>query len=630
MEMEGKQLTFFEESKRSSEFAYLVAQKLVKEQVLFFISAGLSINWGYKTASELAEELLQKYSQLKPDKNNYSNALKKIYEENDGKRNNSLNLTEVAEALAGQEGNNGTCFLAGDIFGFKYKQSEYRQPWFTYEEFIEIMGQDSSYLGLPHLIIARLAKEGLIDELITTNYDTLLELALWSVGMERLKEPPQLDNDIPWAENFVVIYAKNRYIQNLPYRSIFRLHKIHGCVDALINHFSGRCKCSPKECTENLMSKDQNFVITHKDLLDWRADQWAQSMLEDRARNHFMVFAGFSGSDNVVHNSFRNIFQELKAFEGKIVNEEFPRAVAIDPSPNILLEAILKDATGKKDLKETLCITNGGYKKDYHHTLQPKDKKSKYDLELVFKDIYAETIKCLLEKMLKSYGERVINEQCRKSRKSNPWKIVERKNELLKYIQDIALNKEDNIDFLTWTLPGAVAFSWLLNKPWTAEIKQSVQMERFFRPYYYVPLNYNPEITIGLLRIYQVLRQAIEDSKEVDFLYYLHQGWMKIIKNNGESCSILPLFLPRANNSFMFQNFDHDKDYVLKSELQSSSKIVIVEFQKEDNKKPTNTNIPFIPLSWMGQMIPQVNHVKLMDVWGSGLKWAQKILATAF
>ncbi len=626
--MKGKQLSLFNEnelnSKISSQHALLIAHKLVSEQVLFFLSAGFSKSWGYKLAPELSKDLLSKYRQLNGDIQ--SNTLKGYYD-SDGHFHDNINLAEVAEALVLQEGKRGPCFLAGDLFGFKEKDKDKRSPWLTCEEIKELINNNPLYLGIPHLVIARLAKEGLIEELITTNYDTLLESALWAVGMEKIEDvlEDKGTTGIPWMEHFKVIGSKNQYIINLPYRSIFRLHKIHGCADALINHFSNNCKSN--KCQGNLLNDKCNFIITHKDLLDWRTDQWAKSMLEDRVRNHFIVFAGFSGGDNVVHNSLRNIFKELRdSLSDNKKSEGIYRAVAIDPNPNILLKTILNDAAGGKfeNINECLCLTDGSYVEKHHPSQKRKiikDEK-KYDLELVFRDIYAETSRLILKELLQNHGERVIIEQERKRGKKviNPWNIIKLIKELEEYLDNLNLSEENNLQFLTWTLPGAVSTSWLLGKPWLEVGKQASRMERYYRPYYYAPLRYNPDIVLALLRVYQLINEVVRKSKGRYILYSL-QGWIKIIDvKSGKNFALLPLFLPRKNNLSLFQNFRRTIPSKLREDFLSASKIIVLELQatqqsKKDEK--TGERLLYAPEASMGLVVPQVISKTIDKIWNN-------------
>lgn len=636
--MNMEQLAMFQNNHQEApEFAIKVARKLLDEQVLFFVSAGLSISWGYKPASALARDLLQKYhdeiSKFRPDKS-ICGALSKLFGKLKEKEYN-FNLAEVCEAVVGHEGERGPCLLAGGLLGFKYKQKIQRQPWVTLEEAIEEYQQDPACLGIPHLIIARLAKEGLIHELVTTNYDTLLELGFWATGMERVDENFDPPFASPWTEYFITLPSKKDYLRSLPYRSIFRLHKIHGCADDLIKHYAKSCKHRNEECIivdecGNLI-RDSNFVITHKELLDWRSDNWAQALLEDRARNHFIVFIGFSGSDNVLHNSLRNIFREIQDCGN--IQETNIRAVAIDPQDNTLLEAILRDAAGKaSDPSKILCKIDGNYLTKYHpaYCTVPADAPCKLDLELVFRDIYAETIKMLLQRMVSTYGERVISEQKENGKRKkgvDPWLIIELKEELRKFIKEISLSEERNIDFLTWTLPGAVVTSWLLSRTWTKEENDFRGMERYFREHYYVPLSYNPEITIALLRIYQLFQHCSIKIDQHVYVDYFRQGWIKIVKCNGSSVAVLPLVVLKPDSVAMYQNFRRKIPDELKTMFQSSSNIMIMVFNVNGTSRLSN--VPVAPLSAGVQPVPRVETVPLSSIWEE-TQFLCKIIKKAF
>jgi hypothetical protein len=109
--------------------------------------------------------------------------------------------------------------------------------------------------NLAHHVLAKLAKEGLVSEVVTTNWDTLIEY-----GVRRSGVPftpvinPQLLKEGGLAGGV-------------------RIAKIHGCID----------------------HPEDRLLATAAELAEWSAE-WARVLFEYVARTRTLVFVGYSGA----------------------------------------------------------------------------------------------------------------------------------------------------------------------------------------------------------------------------------------------------------------------------------------------------------------------------------------------
>lgn len=148
-----------------------------------------------------------------------------------------------------------------------------------------------------HRYIAFLAREELIDEVITTNYDTCLEKAY-------LDTFQQLDHETDKTPACVVDYL-NDYRENagkvyVQYkgkeRRCLKIYKINGCAK----------RFSKDESTAN------NILLTEYQLQDWRQRHWACDLFRDRLRSRTIVFSGFGSDEPQVRYTALQVMEEFQ------------------------------------------------------------------------------------------------------------------------------------------------------------------------------------------------------------------------------------------------------------------------------------------------------------------------------
>lgn len=120
-----------------------------------------------------------------------------------------------------------------------------------------------------HVVLAELAAEGLVQVVLTTNWDTMLETALNRIGVPfaRIAKPVDL---AVWDGRAV------------------RVVKLHGCI----------------EVPETIKARR-----TEVDAEDW-LDQWVDATLPEIVRTKSFLFVGYSGASRATTKSFEKVSTE--------------------------------------------------------------------------------------------------------------------------------------------------------------------------------------------------------------------------------------------------------------------------------------------------------------------------------
>jgi len=177
----------------------------------------------------------------------------------------------------------------------------------------------SDYSGIVrdrHRVLARLAREGLCPLLLTTNYDLLLEGAFRLSGFDvpPFGEPGSDDSSRPPAtfDRLHRIGAPTDFFKRgAGFRSAL-LVKIHGCTN--------RYRLERQHGSEwwNYLS---SIVFTYREIQNWRKDSWSRDLVTTLLRTRTMILCGYSGADQVVHDTFRNVYEEIRSQRGPAVSE---------------------------------------------------------------------------------------------------------------------------------------------------------------------------------------------------------------------------------------------------------------------------------------------------------------------
>nr|WP_246152311.1 SIR2 family protein [Roseospira navarrensis] len=148
-----------------------------------------------------------------------------------------------------------------------------------------------------HRYLVYLVREGLIREIITTNYDTCLETAF----SESLEDPAAA------ARQLAVVTSLEAYRTLAGCRAApgqLLIYKINGCAR---EYAAVRHSCDQATAEEAA----RNIILTERQLQTFRQEQWAQDLLRDRARTRNLLFSGFGSAEPQVRHTVLTLMEEF-------------------------------------------------------------------------------------------------------------------------------------------------------------------------------------------------------------------------------------------------------------------------------------------------------------------------------
>lgn len=152
-----------------------------------------------------------------------------------------------------------------------------------------------------HYYLAFLAREGLIDEVITTNYDTCIEEAYCETfgfrnALARADSPALV---IDTLDEYRAKGGK-RFADDQKKQRCLKVYKINGCAR--------RLRASrPDGCHEHC----KNILLTERDLQDWGKRGWARDLFRDRLRSRTLLFSGFGSDEPQVRHTALQVCEEF-------------------------------------------------------------------------------------------------------------------------------------------------------------------------------------------------------------------------------------------------------------------------------------------------------------------------------
>lgn len=165
-------------------------------------------------------------------------------------------------------------------------------------------------------VLARLAREDIMKEAITFNYDCGHEAGLKAEGFLR---SPRTESGKEWRDHASVIADAATHAQ-LPRPGAFTLFKAHGCAERY-----------RELATADETGAADTIIIRRLQLATWRNDMWVRNAFRDRARNHVLLLIGFSGQDPVIYGEIASVLQDIY---NSAPPDGIPRVVVIDHEPD--------------------------------------------------------------------------------------------------------------------------------------------------------------------------------------------------------------------------------------------------------------------------------------------------------
>lgn len=147
-----------------------------------------------------------------------------------------------------------------------------------------------------HRYIAFLAREGCIEEIITSNYDTCLSRA--------------------FRQSFENTYS-DATVAEIADLDAYRAHAGRRCHEGngpmlKIYHINGCAACLLKdEEPEYREEQSKTILLTEAQLQDWRQRHWSREMLRDRLRTRSILFSGFGSPEPQVRHTVMQVIEEF-------------------------------------------------------------------------------------------------------------------------------------------------------------------------------------------------------------------------------------------------------------------------------------------------------------------------------
>lgn len=398
-----------------------LAKQLRGTAVLPIVGAGASFDCGVRLAKELSPELFHDYT------NNPA------YADGNGALD-AEDLAAVAEAIRAESD----------------QTQVVRDLGFPDEEIWRPAGRMGDHFCV-YCVLARLAKERFAEEAIGFNYDCGAEAGFEAEGMS-----PEESEEGRGFPTHVAVIADEQARVELQGRGSFKLYKAHGCAARY-----RELKIQDEERAA------EGIVVCRSQLDNWEptASGWIRGKLEEQAKDHVLLFLGFSAQDPRFGDKLRDVlgyvYEQLPA-------NGLPRIVAIDREPRQptiqdLVQAGLGEATPDEGVVTDVQVGEGA------------------TATAALLVLLTEILALDLEKTLASAGVEL------------PDSIDQR------------------IAALVVSAPTMARWAYALRRPEDGEF---IQRANVMEQRGYVPLNERPGLTVKLIRARRELRRRLGHPEE--------------------------------------------------------------------------------------------------------------------
>ena len=210
-----------------------------------------------------------------------------------------------------------------------------------------------------HAALAWLALEGLLPVLVTTNYDLLIEGAYRLAGLQpllaerygatRTAATPQTSWNRRLRHYTPIADAMQFFSHGDGHQSALIL-KIHGCAH-LYRTERGEDDHESVEQLERWRQVLPTIVFTFREIQNWRDDSWSRDYLQSLLRTRTVVFAGYSTTDAVIHDTFRSVYEEMARYRAQrtqALEGDEPRPPASPPA-GATATAFVMNITGRRE-----------------------------------------------------------------------------------------------------------------------------------------------------------------------------------------------------------------------------------------------------------------------------------------
>jgi len=389
--------------------------------------------------------------------------------------------------------------LAEAAFGEASPASK-RAPWYTFDEHCEryVKNHANESISIPHIVLARLAREGFISEVLTTNYDSYIEFACWASGMDKQDARGIVLPSI-CRGYFRVLTDRNSYEQLIPDPSVLYIAKLHGSIDDILTEHP------PKQWKDD---GHNGLAIAFEDLTGWSVSEWAKSYFEDRVKSRRMLLTGFSASDPYLFSAMLECLPKRKDSAQSPILGCVSRVYALDPSPRVYLETLITRAGERiPDVDCANCVEDPKCSlgqqlqllaQGAHGKTAARDQLVCVSMSCLFSDLYCACVSQALLAHLDTIG---LSTLIRLFGNNEFAKVHRMREMILAFLNDGQMPtkslKTSAHDLLFEWLPRALVSAVVVTA--TAQGTILKQSNKWSRPHFYYPMMLDLPLTYALI-----------------------------------------------------------------------------------------------------------------------------------
>lgn len=169
-----------------------------------------------------------------------------------------------------------------------------------------------------HRALAMMVREGLLWEILETNYDELVETAVKETFGDS-GCPGRCVTVIRDLDSYRNESATPR--DERSYTALAKVIKLNGCAGAYReawqeheNSASGSADPQGSSSNPRMKTAAERIILTEQQLQNWGDKLWARDLLSDRVRSRSLLFVGFAGQDPIVRHHAIQVLQEFQSF----------------------------------------------------------------------------------------------------------------------------------------------------------------------------------------------------------------------------------------------------------------------------------------------------------------------------
>jgi len=246
-----------------------------------------------------------------------------------------------------------------------------------------------------HYYIAFLVREGLISEIITTNYDCCMEKAYLIIldsgyDLQKTNKPDSPVFRIFDNKTFSK-YASKKYFNDLNDSYCLKVYKINGCSYAVSNDDADY----------------DTILLTKTQLQNWRKRQWAADFFRYKLRSTSLFFSGFGSDEPQVIHTIQTVFEENDDISNNAQRDQNNNDIFNLPNSPIISVFKNKPSFVHNYIAKQFCIHNGIDIKEADKLIINKetldeetDENKTFPADELWERIYKGILKRLIKKAL--------------------------------------------------------------------------------------------------------------------------------------------------------------------------------------------------------------------------------------